>query len=218
MPPAPSPAPTAAPTITQRIVHVGDLAGTAVFALQGALAAIANHLDPVGVLVLATLVGIGGGLIRDMMIGAVPPAAIRDWRYPAIILLAAASMMLLPHGLRLIPGWLLIGLDALGLSLFAVVGARKALDAGVGPLAAIGLGTISGVGGGVMRDLMLNQVPRVLYTDIYASAAAIGAAVVVLGQLARRSRLATAWVAGLACLAVRLLAAIFDWHLPRMDG
>ncbi|MFT8420239.1 MAG: TRIC cation channel family protein, partial [Gluconacetobacter sp.] len=162
------------------VVLVADLTGTLVFAAEGAMVASARHLDLFGIMVLACVVALGGGMIRDVLIGAVPPSAIRDWRYPALAFLTGLMVFLLPPALRLAPGGSVLAiLDAAGLSLFAVAGAEKALSRGVGALGAALMGMVTAVGGGVMRDLLLARVPLILVSDIYATAALAGAAVVV---------------------------------------
>lgn len=200
--------------MTARIVRVADIAGTFLFAVEGALAALAAGLDPVGVLVLAFLTALGGGVLRDLLIGAIPPAAVADWRYAAIVL-AAAAMACLAHALAAAaPGWPMTVLDAAGLSLFAVAGTDKALGRGIHPLVAIFMGTLGGVGGGAMRDIVLGIVPRVLRVDIYAVAAMLAAAIVAGGHALGLPARATAIAAGLACFALRLLAVAYHWQLP----
>lgn len=202
-------------TRTGRIIRAADLGGTFVFAIEGAMVAQAAGFDPVGILVLAFLTALGGGIIRDTLIGALPPAAIREWRYAVIVLAASVLAFTANPAARTVPDWLMTGLDAAGLALFAVAGTEKSLQHGVHPLPAIFLGTIGGVGGGVMRDLMLSHVPRILNSDIYATAAMLGASIVVLGQAARIRPQIMAVVAALACFALRMVAVARDWQLPR---
>ncbi len=198
------------------VVRVADLAGTFLFALEGGLVGIAAGLDPVGVLVLAFLTALGGGLIRDVLIGALPPSAVSDWHYAAIVLAAAAVVWGFHSALFVVPPMMLIALDAAGLALFAVAGTDKSLDRGIHPLVAIFLGTVSGVGGGALRDIVINEVPRVLRTDIYASAACLAAIIVVLGRLANLSPRLVAIIAGLACFGLRMAAVSQGWALPRL--
>ena len=206
------------PTLAS-VVLVADLTGTLVFAAEGAMVASARHLDLFGIMVLACVVALGGGMIRDVLIGAVPPSAIRDWRYPALAFLTGLMVFLLPPALRLAPGGpVLAVLDAAGLSLFAVAGAEKALSRGVGALGAALMGMVTAVGGGVMRDLLLARVPLILVSDIYATAALAGAAV---GVASRRLAVPVAWGAvagGLVCFGLRLLALRYGWNLPGASG
>jgi uncharacterized membrane protein YeiH len=190
-----------------------DIVGTFVFALEGGLAGIAGHLDLLGIAVLAFATALGGGLIRDLFIGAVPPACLSDWRYPAIAF-AGAAVAVLQFVMMGPSGDVAIAyVDAAGLALFAISGTEKALAYHMHPLVAIMLGGISGVGGGIIRDLMLARVPRVLDTDFYASAALIGAAVLVLLRTLRVPPAAAA-VSGIAvCFTLRVVAMTHHWHL-----
>jgi uncharacterized membrane protein YeiH len=200
---------------SQRLIFALDLAGTMVFALEGAGAAMESRLDLLGVLVIAFVTALGGGIARDVLIGAAPPQAFRDWRYPAMAFGAGVAAFVFSQIVLQIPHGALIVLDAAGLALFAVAGTEKALDHGLGALTAVLMGGVTGVGGGVVRDLLLAKVPAVLNRDIYASAALAGAAAMVVG---RRLGLSNAWAAALgaaACFGLRLAAAHWRWELPR---
>jgi uncharacterized membrane protein YeiH len=195
------------------LVRGADLAGTFVFAFQGALAAIAGHLDLFGELVLAFATALGGGVIRDVLMGDLPPSALRDWSYPCTAFLAGALVFALEPQLQ-VPRGLLLTLDAGGLALFAVAGTEKALDARIHPLSAILLGTITAVGGGTLRDVLLTQVPAILRVDVYATAALLGALVLVTARRLGVSRLPAALLGGLACFVLRMLAIWQHWQLP----
>jgi Predicted membrane protein len=201
--------------VRQRVVLIADLIGTAVFAIEGAIMAIHAGLDLLGVLVLSFIVALGGGVIRDVLIGAVPPNALRDWRYPALAFIAGLTTFLFHVQITNVPAMFLTTLDAAGLSLFAVAGAEKAIDYKVSAISAILMGAITGCGGGVIRDMLLARIPMVLNADIYASAALFGAAVVVAG---RRAGMPPAWagVGGfVGCFALRMAAVHYGWSLPR---
>src|SRR5260221_11395277 len=163
--------------VSSTLLLVLDLLGTFLFAMEGASTAVQHELDLLGIMVLAFVTALGGGIVRDLLIGCITPNSIKDWRYPATAFLAAAVVFAGHSQVGHIPFWLLITLDAAGLGFFAVAGAGKALDFGIHPLLAIILGGVTGVGGGTIRDIFLAQVPRVLRTDIYAAAALFGAAV-----------------------------------------
>jgi len=195
------------------VVVTADLAGTFVFALEGALAAIAAHLDLFGDMVLAFATALGGGLIRDVLMGALPANALRGWSYPTTAFAAALLAFLVDPYLQ-IPRPMLVTLDAAGLSLFAVAGTSKALDAGMPALSAVLLGTITGVGGGTLRDVLLVQVPAILRVDVYATAALFGAVVLVLGRRLGFSAAMAAVCGGVACLALRLVSVWLHWQLP----
>jgi uncharacterized membrane protein YeiH len=202
------------PRVTHLLLAL-DLAGTAVFAAEGASTAVQARLDVLGLLVLGFVTALGGGIVRDLLIGDVPPSSIRNWIYPAVALAAAASMFVLHASTSTINPWLVTTLDAAGLSLFAVAGATKALEFKVHPLLATMMGGITGVGGGTIRDLLIGQVPKVLRADVYAAAALAGAAVAVV-CLKLKLRPVVASVAGIvACFALRMFAVYYHWNLPK---
>lgn len=196
-----------------------DLAGTFVFALSGAAVGIRRKLDLFGVLVLSFVAATAGGMTRDVLIGATPPAAILDWRYLAVALVAGL-LMFFSYPVR---GRYQIDerlrrpihvLDAVGLSLFTVAGALKALAFQLGPVEAVLIGILTAVGGGVVRDVLAAEVPVVLRSELYAVAAMAGAAVLVLGrEMGLTSEIAALAGAG-TCFAVRIAALWRRWHLP----
>jgi len=190
-----------------------DLIGVFVFALAGATAAVRQGLDLFGVLVLSFATASAGGILRDLLIGAVPPAAIQDWRYLAAALLAGLVTFIWHPQIERLRNPVRV-FDAAGLGLFAVAGTQKALAAGLHPLMAALLGMVTGIGGGVMRDLLLSRVPVVFQSDIYALAALAGAAVVVLGAWLHWPAGLTAIGGALLCFGLRILAMWFNWHVP----
>ena len=162
-----------------RLLLVVDIAGTFLFGMEGAAAAIRGNLDLLGLLVLAFSTALAGGVVRDVLIGAVPPEAIRNWRYAVTAFAAATITFFFYRMVQAFPVQLLMILDAGGLASFAVAGTEKALDFKIHPFMAALLGTITGVGGGTIRDIFLAHVPRVLQSDIYATAALAGAVVLI---------------------------------------
>ena len=198
------------------LLVVFDLTGTLVFALEGALRAIRSELDFLGVLVLAFVTAVGGGIIRDLLIGAAPPAAIRDWRYFGIAILGATAVTFFYQWVQAIPDRLIVTLDAAGLALFAVAGVEKALDYDMHPLMAVVMGGITGVGGGTVRDLLLAQVPSVLRKDVYASAALAGGVVMVVLLKVKVPRAVAMTAGGGACFLLRMVAVAQNWNLPRL--
>jgi uncharacterized membrane protein YeiH len=202
--------------ISTRLLLILDLVGTFVFAMEGASAAVQHELDLLGLIVLAFATALGGGIVRDVLIGSIPPNSVRDWRYPATALFAAIVVFAGHPAVGRIPFWLLTTLDAAGLGFFAIAGAAKALDFGIHPLLAILLGGVTGVGGGTIRDLFLAQVPAVLRTDIYAAAALLGATVLVVG-LKLKLRPAMASTLGIVlCFSLRMVAVHEHWNLPKV--
>jgi uncharacterized membrane protein YeiH len=195
------------------LVLILDLGGTFVFALSGATAGVRRRLDLFGVLVLSFVAANSGGIVRDVLMGAVPPAAISDWRYlGASVLAGLATFLWAPTIERLNNPVRLF--DAAGLALFAVVGANKALAFGLNPIMAALLGMLSGIGGGIVRDVLLAEVPLVLRADLYAVAALAGASVVVVGAAIGSPPIATMIAGAMLCFGLRLLAMHFGWGLP----
>jgi uncharacterized membrane protein YeiH len=191
-----------------------DLAGTFAFALSGAVAARERGLDWFGILVIAFTVACGGGVFRDLCIGAVPPAGLADWRYLATAV-AAAVLTMASQGLVVRLAHPVVLFDTLGLGLFAVTGAQKALLLGSNAEVAVLMGMVTAVGGGVARDVLLNRVPVILQREIYASAALVGAAVATFGdQLGLESPVLT-WCAVAVCFVLRMASLRFRWNLPR---
>jgi len=203
---------------TDALLSVVDLAGTFLFALEGAIAAIHGNLDFLGMVVLAFVTAVGGGIIRDLLLGATPPSAVRDWRYAAIAVLGAVIVFFFHRFVQEVPVMAMLTLDAAGLGLFSISGAGKALEYDIHPLMAIVMGGITGVGGGTLRDLLLAQVPTVLRADVYATAALLGAAILVVGLQLNLPRVAVAVAGGLACFLLRMAAIVFHWNLPKIAG
>ncbi len=190
-----------------------DLAGTFVFAISGATAGVKHRLDIFGVLVLSFVAANTGGITRDVLIGAVPPPAVSDWRYVAVSLVAGVVTFFCYGAVDRLRSPVLV-FDAAGLAFFATAGAQKAIALGLGPVPAALLGMLTGIGGGMARDVLLREVPTVLREDLYAIAALAGAAVVVIADLLQLP-LAAATVAGAAlCFGIRFLAIRRGWRLP----
>jgi uncharacterized membrane protein YeiH len=196
------------------LVLAADLAGTFVFALEGALIAAHTGLDLLGIVVIAFVAALGGGIIRDVLLGATPPAAIRDQRYPLVTIAGALIAILVISIAQDLPRMPMIVLDAAGLALFAVVGLQKALVRGIGPFGAVLMGTLTAVGGGAARDVLLAQVPMILRSDFYATAAIIGCVAILLARRFGLSMQVASATGGLICFAARLLGAFNHWHLP----
>jgi uncharacterized membrane protein YeiH len=200
----------------ETLVLAADLAGTVVFAIEGALSAMRGGLDLLGVMVIAFVAALGGGVIRDLLIGAAPPSAIRDWRYPALTFVTGLLTFIFHSTAQRFPAPLLTVLDAAGLALFAVAGVEKALLFNIRPFIAMLMGAITGVGGGVIRDVLMARVPQVLHADIYATAAFAGAFVVVVARRAGWSPGVAALAGGAVCFILRVLAVAYGWQLPKV--
>jgi uncharacterized membrane protein YeiH len=204
------------PALIAGLLLVLDLAGIFVFALSGAAAGVKHRVDLFGVLVLSFAAGNAGGLTRDVLLGATPPPAISDWRYIAVSLAAGlVTFYWFPVIDRLRSSVLV--LDAAGLALFAVSGTLKALAAGLNPFAAMLLGVLTGIGGGMLRDVLVSEVPAVLRGELYASAALAGTAVVVIGRLLHLPTPIGALSGAALCFVLRFLAIRRGWRLPVAD-
>lgn len=191
-----------------------DLAGTFVFAISGATAARQKGMDLFGICAIAFTVACGGGIIRDICIGAIPPAGLTNWPYLVVAVIASGMTMgLYPFVQRIQQPVLFF--DALGLSLFAVTGAEKSLAYNHNLEVAVLLGITTAVGGGVLRDILLNRIPVILEKEIYASAAFVGALLVVMGHYV--NWLSNNWVSIIAlivCFGIRIASLRFHWQLP----
>lgn len=190
-----------------------DLTGTFVFALSGAMAGVKHKLDLFGVLVLSFAAANTGGITRDVLIGAVPPVAVNDWRYVGVCLVAGLVTFCFPSEIirRSNP---VLWFDAAGLALFAVTGAHKALIYGLNPITATLLGMLTGIGGGMARDILLAEIPTVLRADLYAVAALAGAAVVVIAKVLQLPAGPATLVGALLCFGLRVIAMRRNWRLP----
>jgi uncharacterized membrane protein YeiH len=195
-----------------------DLAGTFAFALNGAWTAIRlAKLDVVGVVTLGMVTALGGGIIRDIFIDSLPPATFSDWRY--LVVAAAGSLVAFGFGRRLdrLSGPILV-MDAAGLSLFAVTGASKALEFGLGAGQAVILGAVTAVGGGTVRDVLIRRIPVVLRSELYAIPALAAAFVVVITDGLGAYGVPAAVGAAVLCFAIRLLGVHYDLNAPRPPG
>lgn len=196
-------------------LQVLDLTGIFVFALSGCVVAVRSDMDVVGVVVLGLVTALAGGVMRDLLIADLPPAAVRESGYLVMPLIAAALVILLPARADRLQSRVLV-FDALGLGLFAAVGAGRAIDAGLGVIGVVVTGTVAAVGGGLVRDILADRVPQILAAGsrLYAIPAAVGAGIVVAADElgAPDGPAQTAAVA--VTVALRLLALRFDWSAP----
>jgi uncharacterized membrane protein YeiH len=195
-----------------------DLAGTFAFALNGALTAVrAARLDIVGVVVLGMITALGGGILRDVLLGALPPVTFSDWRYLVVAAVGGLVAFGLSRQLERLATPIAV-FDALGLSLFAVTGAERAFVLGAGVGQTILLGTITAVGGGTIRDVLVRRVPSVLSSELYAIPALVGAALVAVPARLGSTGLVWVFVGAAACLAIRLLGIRFRLDAPHPPG
>jgi len=194
-----------------------ELAGIFVFAISGALVAVRKHLDVFGVLVLAGTTGLGGGFLRDILIDATPPKALEDWRYLLVPVVAGLITFAFHPTLGRMERVVNV-FDAAGLGLFCVTGALKALEFGLGPVPAALMGMVTGVGGGMARDLLAGRVPVVFSSELYATPALAGAAWAVFAH-DQGWALALVALPGVAiCFGWRVLAILRNWRAPIATG
>ena len=198
------------------LLLVLNLAGTFVFGLSGGLVGVRTRLDIFGVVVLAVVVGLAGGITRDVLIG-IPPQTVRDWRY-LVIASAAGLVTFVGHGVLARLERPILILDAAGLALFCVTGASTALDHRVPAFEAVMLGAITGVGGGVLRDVLVRDIPVVLRTGLYAIPALMGAAVVVAASKSGSHNPLFPVLGAAVCFTVRVADVFFDLGVPRAGG
>jgi uncharacterized membrane protein YeiH len=198
------------------LLLVVDLASVLVFAVEGAIAGIRAELDVLGLMVVAFATALGGGLIRDLLIGAVPPNSVRDWRYAATAFLGGGTVFFCYEFVQRVPAGLMVALDAAGLALCAVAGASKAMQFGINPLLAVLMGAVTGVGGGTIRDVLLTHVPGVLKEDVYAAAALAGASVVVMGLKIKLPGWLVMTLGAVTCFTLRMVAVTRHWNLPKV--
>lgn len=196
------------------LIEILDIVGTFVFALSGGTRAVEQRLDLFGVVFLAFVAANSGGVFRDVMIGAVPPAAFASWHDLAISLAAGLVCFFSYQTIRRLAAPVVL-FDAIGLGLFAVVGARKALEAGLNPLMAAVLGMLTAIGGGIARDVLTARTPMVLQREIYALAAFAGACLVTFGGYVAIPPWVTAPLGAAFAMLLRLVAVRQSWNLPK---
>lgn len=195
------------------LLLVLNLAGTFAFGLSGGMAGVRERLDLFGVAVLAVVVGLAGGITRDLLIG-VPPETFRDWRYLAVAG-AAGFVTFLAHPFLSRIRRPIDVLDAAGLAVFCVTGASTALDHGLAAAPAVILGAITGIGGGILRDILVRQTPVVLREGLYAIPALIGAAIVVGAAHAGVHGPAAPIIGATICFVIRLAGLTLGLNIPR---
>lgn len=194
-----------------------DLLGIFVFAISGALVAVRKGFDVFGVLVLAGTTGLGGGFLRDVLIDATPPAALADWRYLMVPLVAGLVTFAFHPTVGRLERVINVS-DAFGLSLFCVTGALKAVEYGLGPVPAALMGMVTGIGGGMVRDLLAGRPPDVFSGSLYATPALAGAAIAVVLDGAGLPFALVASAGFGVCLVLRLLAVVLDIRAPKPRG
>ena len=196
------------------LLYLLDLIGTAAFAASGAWLGVRRHMDLFGVLVLGLVTAVGGGTLRDLLLGDIPPFSLQDETYLYVAILAALFVFINRERFKLFEKPLLY-LDAVGLGTFVVIGTTKALDFELGFLGAVLMGLMTATAGGLVRDVLANEVPLILRREIYASACLAGGVLLVILEQADIARPISAILAAVTVIAVRLLAIHYNWSLPK---
>ncbi|WP_416446104.1 trimeric intracellular cation channel family protein [Leucobacter sp. HNU] len=196
------------------LYEILQLAGILAFAISGALVGVRRGLDVLGVIVVGSFTGVGGGILRDMLLGVHPPVSFTHWPNLAVAVLGSLAVFFVHPGITRIRYFEVV-FDAFGLGLFTANGAAIAFVSGQTPLTAILVGTITAIGGGVIRDVLVNTVPGVLTRELYAVSAILGAGIAV-GVVALGGSETLATVIGGACaIVLRLTSRKLGWHLPK---
>src|SRR5713101_2810827 len=190
-----------------------NLMGTFAFGLSGGILAVRKQMDLFGVLVLAVATGLGGGIMRDIILGHTPPSTLNDWRYLAVVGLAGV-LVFLRYGKVVHHGRFITGFDAVGLSIFTVTGTTIALNAGLSPAPAALLGMLTGVGGGVLRDVLAAEVPLILRSEIYAVASMLGAIIIIVTDQIGLSGIPVEIIAAIATFILRMVSVRRGWRIP----
>lgn len=196
------------------VLYALDLIGTAAFAASGAWAAVRSRMDLFGVLVLGLVTAVGGGTLRDLLVGDLPPFSLQDETYLYISIVAALAVFTFRNHFGVMERQLLI-LDAVGLGTFVVIGTTKGLDFQLGFLGASLMGVMTGTAGGVIRDILANRVPLILRKEVYASACLVGSVLLVTLEYFGTSRPISALFSAAIVIVLRLLAIQYNWSLPR---
>jgi uncharacterized membrane protein YeiH len=200
-------------SMEQTFYVLADLLAASVAAISGGQAARQQGLDLFGVYTVAYVTACTGGIFRDLALGAIPPPGLADWRYLACAIGAGTIVVWRGALLDRLRNSVLV-FDAIGLGFYSVIGAQKALVYQANAGMAVLLGVATAVGGGVARDVLLNRVPAIMQTEIYALAALVGASIQVFGELMGWSLFVTPWFAASIAIAIRLLSLHYGWHLP----
>jgi uncharacterized membrane protein YeiH len=190
-----------------------NLMGTFAFGLSGGILAVRKQMDLFGVLVLSVATGLGGGILRDIILGHIPPATLSDWRY--LTAAGLAGLLVFVWYDRVVHhGRFVTAFDAVGLSIFTVTGTTIALSAGLSPAPAVLLGMLTGVGGGVLRDVLAAEVPLIFRSEIYAVASMLGAIIIIVASQTGFTGIIPEAIAALATFTLRMVSVRRGWRIP----
>jgi uncharacterized membrane protein YeiH len=199
--------------LEELLTLVLNLMGTFAFGLSGGILAVKKRMDLFGVLVLSVSTGLGGGIVRDLILGHTPPATLTDWRYLGTAGLAGVLVFVWYNRIAN-HGTFITTFDAVGLSIFTVTGTVIALNAGLGPAPAALLGMLTGVGGGVVRDVLAAEIPLIFRSEVYAVASMLGAVIIIVASQAGFSGIPSEILAALAIFILRMVSVQRGWRIP----
>jgi len=199
--------------LEELLTLVLNLMGTFAFGLSGGILAVKKRMDLFGVLVLSVSTGLGGGITRDLILGHTPPATLTDWRYLGAAGLAGILVFVWYNRIAN-HGTFVTTFDAVGLSVFTVTGTVIALNAGMGPAPAALLGMLTGVGGGVVRDVLAAEIPLIFRSEVYAVASMLGAVIILVASQAGFSGILSEILAALATFILRMVSVQRGWRIP----
>jgi len=199
------------------LTYLLDILGTLVFAISGAFRAVKYELDLLGVLVLSVATGVGGGILRDLLIGSVPPSALRDETYLLVCILG--GLLVFFAAPKIARRWdLVMVADAVGLGVFSAIGAAKAAEFNLGPVGIVTMAVLTATGGGIIRDVLVSEIPAVIRVDFYATAALCGGLCFLAVGLAGFNEFFQLISSLLVATGLRLIAMIYRINLPRVQS
>ena len=197
------------------IITLIDILGTIAFAISGVLTAMNKRMDAFGILIIALITSIGGGTLRDMLIGKTPVTWMQDQVFPTVIFVTAVFAVLFRSKLKYFRRSLFL-FDTIGIGLYTITGVQVSLAFGLDPLICVILGTISACFGGVLRDILCNEIPIIFHKEIYATACIVGAVAYLVLHRFEVSQTLAMIIAGSVIITIRILAVVFKWKLPRL--
>ncbi|MBN2468601.1 MAG: trimeric intracellular cation channel family protein [Deltaproteobacteria bacterium] len=199
------------------LIYILDIFGTLAFAVSGAFRAVKYELDIFGVLVLSAATGVGGGIMRDTIIGSIPPAAFHDETY--LLICIGGGLVVFVAAPYLAQRWDLVMIaDAVGLGVFSAIGAAKGAAHGLGPIGAIFMGTLTATGGGVIRDILVTEIPAIIRKDFYATAAIAGAVSLVIFRFLGFGESVQVISAIIVATGLRIFAMTVNLNLPKIKS
>ncbi|WP_299684175.1 trimeric intracellular cation channel family protein [uncultured Dokdonia sp.] len=197
------------------VITLIDILGTIAFAISGVLTAMNKRMDAFGILIIALITSIGGGTLRDVLIGKTPVTWMQDQIFPTVIFITAVFAVVFRSKLKYFRRSLFL-FDTIGIGLYTITGVQVSLAFGLDPLICVILGTVSACFGGVLRDILCNEIPIIFHKEIYATACIVGAVIYLLLIQFEFSQTIAMIISGSVIISIRILAVVFKWKLPRL--